>query len=338
VTDAPAGVRDWLETGLSPEGEAGRERMRLAIENFGLAFFHSDLRKGQVFLTPNAFAMFGLPAPDSMPVASAPFWDCYHPDDIGWARERFAADIAGARDSYRERVRILRRDDGALRWIEFSGRIFGPPGARTHIVGMLRDVTEAVEAEDRQRMLMREVDHRANNALAVVQSLIHLTRGGDVADYQARLDARVRSLARTQSLVAEAGAEQARAEVLAGGELAAWRDHVEMRIGAVPPLARAAIQPLAMILHELSTNAAKHGALSVPGGRVVLAIEPGDEEVRLRWAEAGGPGLEGTPARQGTGFAVMRAQLRRLDGTAEWQWAASGLVLSVRIPLRRWAS
>lgn len=329
---------DWLGTALGAESEAGRERVRLAIADFGLAFFQTDLATGQLFVTPNAFSMFGLPVPAGMPVDRSPFWECYHPEDAGWARERFAADLRGERgqDSYHERVRIFRRDDGALRWIEFSGRMFGPPGARTHIVGMLRDVTEAAEAEERQRLLMREVDHRANNMLAVVQSLIRATRGADLPDYRARLEARVLSLARTQSLVAMSGWGATGIEALVESELAAHRDRIELRLDALPPLATVAIQPMAMVLHELATNAAKHGALSLPAGRVVLALRAGAGEVLLEWREEGGPRIAAPPAREGTGMAVIRAQLRRLGAMPEWRWGAEGLHLSARFPLARW--
>lgn len=335
--DSASGT-DLLAAALDTGDAAGRERVRLAIENFGLAFFESDLRRGRLVLTPNAFAMFGLPAPDPPVADRALFWKCYHPDDADWARACFEADLRGerGRDDYCERVRIVRADDGRVRWIEFSGRMFGPPGARTHIVGMLRDVTAEVEAAERQALLLREVEHRANNALAVVQSLVRLTGGATLPDYRRSLEGRILALARTQSLTgaADQGAPVPLAAILAA-ELAACGDHVEIAAEAVPPLAPVLVQPVAMILHELTTNAARHGALSRPGGRVRIAAAREDEEVVLRWTERGGPPAA-APAHTGTGMSVVRAQARRLGGRLDYDWRPEGLGVELRIPLGRW--
>ncbi|MGX9966445.1 HWE histidine kinase domain-containing protein [Roseomonas sp. F4] len=324
--------------GFDLGSEMGRERARLAIENFGIAFFESDMTTGLVMVTPNAFAMFGLPVPDRMPVARTGFWECYHPDDRAAAQATFEADLRGERqrDVYCERVRIIRQTDGAIRWIEFLGRMFGPPGARSHIVGMLRDVTEAAEAEERQALLVREVKHRANNTLAVVQSLVRLTQGADVADYRRSLEGRILSLARTQSLIERTPGSCSSLAALIAAELAAYLDHVDLMLRSPPALAAAAVQPVAMILHELATNAAKHGALATAAGRVRLEAMVEGAEMVLRWSESGGAPIPEPPRRKGTGMAVILAQIRRLGGHWQTDWAAAGLLVEVRIPLSRW--
>lgn len=339
IDTAPA--RDLLAAAFDAGSEAGRERVRLAIEKFGIAFFESDLAAGRLVLSPNAFAMFGLPVPAEPSADRAMFWRRYHPDDAEWARARFEADLRGerGRNDYQERVRIIRADDGRVRWIEFSGHMFGPPGARTHIVGMLRDTTAAVEAEERQRLLAREVEHRANNALAVVQSLIRLTGGETLAEYRRSLEGRILSLARSHSLTGggHGGTPVALPDLLAG-ELAAYRGHVDMALAEVPPLALTSVQPVAMILHELATNAAKHGALSSAAGRVHLTVQAGAEEVALGWTEQGGPGARNAtpPARSGTGMAVVRAQARRLGAGLDFHWHEAGLAVELHVPISRW--
>lgn len=332
--------RDLLSAAFDSASEAGRERVRLATRNFGIAFFESDLALGRVLLSPNGFAMFGLPVPDPPELDRGAFWALYHPDDIAAARARFAADLDGARgrDDYQERVRILRADGGGLRWIEFSGHMFGPPGGRTHIVGMLRDVTEAVLAEERRALLAREVEHRANNLLAVVQALVRLTRGPTLEEYRGSLEGRILALARTQSL-AGACDGAGRSVAFAGlveGELAAYGDHVRTSLASAPPLARVSVQPVAMILHELATNAAKHGALSCPEGEVGIALGTEGDAVVLRWTETGGPPIAGPPRGSGTGMGVVRSQARRLDAALELAWPDQGLCLALRVPLRRW--
>ncbi|OYW07955.1 MAG: hypothetical protein B7Z53_05455, partial [Rhodospirillales bacterium 12-71-4] len=305
----------------------------------GIAFFETDLTTGLAEISPNAFTMFGLPPPPRMPVDRTPFWECYHPDDKAAARATFEADLRGerGRDTYCERVRIIRQTDRAIRCIEFLGRMFGPPGARTHIVGMLRDVTEAVEAEERQALLAREVNHRANNTLSVVQSLVRLTQADDLPDYRHRLEARILSLARTHSLLDQSGQGPTPLAALIGSELAAYADHLCLALDRVPDLAPAAVQPVAMLLHELATNAAKHGAFRNPQGCVRIAARAADGQVALHWAEQGGPPLAGPPLRRGTGMAVVQSQIRRLGGTLVLDWTAAGLEARVRIPLARWA-
>ena len=111
--------------------------------------------------------------------------------------------------------------------------------------------------------------------------------------------------------------------------------------GPPVPLAPAAVQPFAMVLHELATNAAKHGALSAPGGRLEVRWRAGrmagdDGLLRLRWAETGGPPLAGPPTRRGFGTRVIEATVRgQLGGAVERRWEPSGLVVEVAVPLAR---
>ncbi len=330
----PCPAPDLLSAALDSGSEAGRERVRLAVTEFGLAFFESDLAAGTVLMTPNGFAMLGLPEPAAPALLDrAVAWSVYHPHDLAAARAKFAADLAGerGRDDYRERVRILRADDGRLRWIEFTGRMFGPPGARTHIVGMLRDVTAEVEAAERRALLSREVEHRANNLLAIVQALVRLTAGADTEDYRANLEGRIMALARSQA-IAQAPSRPAALATLIEGELGAYADHVDLQIEAVPPIDPAAIQPLAMVLHELATNAAKHGALAVPEGRVAIAARMRGGALDLVWTETGGPPIETPPRRRGTGLGVVRAQARRLGASLGEHWDRDGLRIALTLP------
>jgi two-component sensor histidine kinase len=96
-------------------------------------------------------------------------------------------------------------------------------------------------------------------------------------------------------------------------------------------------QPMAMVLHELATNAVKHGALSVPAGRVSVSwrVEPGPPRLlQLRWSEAGGPAVSGPPERRGFGSRVLDATVRhQLGGRVRSTWEAAGLVHEIELPL-----
>jgi two-component sensor histidine kinase len=212
---------------------------------------------------------------------------------------------------------------------------------------------EATAGEARRTLLAREVDHRAKNALAVVQSVLRLTPRDQPGAFDA-VEARVAALGRVHSLLAEGGWSGADLRAVAERELAPY---AAARRGGGPapgatvsldgppvPLAPAAVQPLAMVLHELATNAAKHGALSAPGGTVEVRWRAGrrageDGLLRLRWTETGGPPVLATPARRGFGSRVVEATVRgQLGGTVERRWERTGLVCEVAVPLARMAA
>jgi PAS domain S-box-containing protein len=234
------------------------------------------------------------------------------------------------------------RKDGSLVPLEASiGEWRDAAGAR-FFTGVLRDITERHAAEERQNLLAREVDHRAKNALTVVQSVLRLTPVNDPKSFAAAVEARVAALARAHSLLAQEGWMAADLRTVAERELAAHarrHEQEEATILAGPPcrLASTAVQPVAMVLHELATNAAKHGALAELGGKVRLVwdLDTNARLLRLRWTESGGPPVA-PPTRRGFGSRVIEATVRaQLGGTVAWQWERAGLICDVSIPLAR---
>jgi two-component sensor histidine kinase len=213
---------------------------------------------------------------------------------------------------------------------------------------IMRDISARKATEARQDILVREVDHRAKNILAVVQSVLRLTPR-DQPEAFAAAETRVAGLARVHSLLAEGGWSGADLRAVAERELAAYGTVFSGAEGGPtvsldgPPVALApsAVQPLAMVLHELATNAAKHGALSIPGGQVKVRWTVGrrkgeDGLLRLRWAEAGGPPVAGPPARRGFGTRVVEATVRgQLGGSVERHWESAGLAVEIAVPVAR---
>src|SRR5882724_13603626 len=151
---------------------------------------------------------------------------------------------------------------------------------------------ELTAALGRQAILAREVDHRAKNALAVVQSILHLTRSDNVPGYIAAVEGRIRALSRAHELLSHSRWEGANLGRLIDEELEPYRTRDADRIVTLGPpvvLQPAVAQTLALALHELATNAAKYGALSHAKGRVQIEWELNPESLWLVWLESDGP-------------------------------------------------
>ncbi|MBD0270809.1 MAG: PAS domain-containing protein [Acetobacteraceae bacterium] len=207
---------------------------------------------------------------------------------------------------------------------------------------MLEDVTERRRSEAKRDLLAREVDHRARNALAVVQAALRLTRAETVPAFVRAVEGRVAAIARAQAMLADRTRTGAPLGLLAQDALAAFAQGGpagRVRFGGPEvTLAPAAVQPVSMALHELATNALKHGALSTPDGRVALdsAVDGPAGLLRLRWTETGGPPLGGKPERCGFGSRVLEATVRdQLGGRVERDWRVTGLVCDIALPAVR---
>jgi len=200
---------------------------------------------------------------------------------------------------------------------------------------MLRADAALRDRQARQTLLVREVDHRAKNALAVVQAVVRLTPAEDPRAFQRAVDSRVNALARTHTMLAKGGWTATDLRALLEAELAPHGDAVVLDGPAVPVPATAA-QPIAMVAHELATNAAKHGALSRPGGRVAVSWRLADGALRLRWEESGGPPVAGPPARRGFGARMIEANIKgQLGGTVAASWDGPGLAYEFAVPRER---
>jgi two-component sensor histidine kinase len=212
--------------------------------------------------------------------------------------------------------------------------------------------TAEIQASEAQvRLLAREVDHRAKNALAVVLATLQLTPRSDAASYAKAVEGRVTALARAQTLLSEDRWRGVSLHALLKAELAPF---VTEGLGEAGPradldgpsvlLPAIAAQPVAMVAHELATNAVKHGALSTPGGRVSVSwwLARNDDEhgatLLLRWAELNGPLLAAPPTRRGFGTRVLVSTVRgQLRGQISLSWMTSGLICEIEVPLARLA-
>lgn len=242
-------------------------------------------------------------------------------------------------------IGLERQGDGrGRRWLMADAIPLRRPAEEepSSICILFSDITEKRRAEDAQRILMREVDHRAKNALAVAQALVRLTRAGDRhEDFVAALEGRIAALARAHTLLARNHWRGALLRGLLEEELEPYRarsgDHIALD-GPAVTLDPYAAQPVGMVLHELATNAAKHGALSSPEGRLAIswrlegAERPG---LVIVWTESGGPAVAAPPQRRGFGSDLISASITsQLGGAVEYDWAAAGVRVTLTVPLK----
>jgi len=200
-----------------------------------------------------------------------------------------------------------------------------------------RLIAERREAEDRESRLIREVDHRTRNALAVVHAIVSLTRAPDVSEFTAAVERRVQALARAHGLLSDSCWRGARVTDLMAGELralgGAHGGQIAVSGGGIM-LDPAAVLALALALHELAANAARHGALSHPSGRLAVCWQERGGEFVLTWSESGAPELpDPRDFTEGLGLRIVRASVEaQLSGRIAFDWQPQGLSCTINVP------
>jgi len=255
-----------------------------------------------------------------------------HPEDWKQLTEVAREMSMGARTQQIE-FRVV-RPNGEVRWcIGTAAASVDDKGDLARINGVTIDITDRKEADERQVLLAREVDHRARNTLAVIQSIIRLTRAKSVDDYVHAVEGRIKALARAHTLLSDSRWRGADLATLVAEELAPYRAGDKIRCGGPDvSLQPATAQGLALALHELATNAAKHGGLSSPAGKVTLEWELESEALTLHWSETGGPPVA-EPSSHSFGLKVIAASIeQQLGGKAVFKWAPTGLQCQMMIP------
>ena len=311
------------------------ERRSLALAAGQMGSWEWDPVDGRFVWDDGQYRIFGVD-PASFDLTVDNVRALIHPED--WKHLQNAIKPAAPNTpSFQSEFRVC-RPNGELRWC--IGTAVASVDGTDNVVrisGVTVDITDRKQAEERQVLLAREVDHRARNALALVQSIVRLTRSEDIKSYTAAVDGRIGALARAHTLLAQSrwqGADLAR---LVGEELAPFRTDGAERIATAGPevsLEPRTAQTLALALHELSTNAAKYGALSVTSGRVAVSWDLQPQGLVLRWIESGGAPPQ-MPVAHGFGIRLISASIeRQLGGEAAFDWRPEGLHCLLRVPRR----
>jgi PAS domain S-box-containing protein len=230
---------------------------------------------------------------------------------------------------------IRQRKHGSL--IVVSLTVSPVKNAEGKIVGaskIARDITEQKRSQEQIATLAREAEHRSKNLLANVQAIVTLSQSDTSESLKHAIAGRIRALANVHSLFVESRWIGAELSTVATQELAPYSETNESRAridGQQVLLEPNVAQAIAVTLHELATNAAKYGALSVPNGRIDLKwLHEADGRLILRWTEIGGPPVQ-TPTRQGFGGRIIEQMIKQLKGETRFDWRTDGLVCEITI-------
>jgi PAS domain S-box-containing protein len=312
------------------QSEEGRS---LALAAGQMGSWDWDLGTDEWKWDEGQYRIFGVD-PQSFHVTAENIRALIHPEDMDRLQKLVQSMSTGARTQQTE-FRVS-RSNGELRWCIGTAAASVDGASRVvRISGVTIDITDRKEAEERQTLLAREVDHRARNALAVIQSIIRLTRAKSVDEYVLAIEGRIKALARAHTLLSDSRWHGADLATLVADELAPYRagDKIDFS-GPGISLQPATAQGLALALHELATNAAKHGALSSLTGKVSLNWQLRPDVLMLHWTENGGPQIA-PPSARSFGLRVIRASIeQQLGGETTFEWDPKGLRCNFSIPRR----
>ncbi len=309
------------------------QRRSLALAAGGMGSWDHDLLTDHLLWDEGQHYIFGVD-PAGFTATPETILALVHPEDREPLQHATARAVETGQ-AYEAEFRII-RPDGQVRWcISGSAPTLDAAGRVVRVSGVTLDITERKDIADRQAIMAREVDHRAKNILAVVQAILRLTRAETTKEFIAAMDGRISALSRAHSLLSQAHWKAVDLGRLVDEELAPYQASKTERIATAGPavlLQAATAQSLALAMHELATNAAKHGALSVPQGRVTLSWQLEPETLVLRWIETGGPPAS-PPARQGFGATIINAGIAsQLSGRTTFDWHPEGLRCTLLVP------
>ena len=300
-------------------------RYRGAVITGRIAAWETDMVTRTRIWTDEGMELFGLNLPGGRGQVGGEndeFWRSLHPDDKHMMAQFHRT--ADEEDSYPAEYRIL-RPDGTMMWVSGRGRVVarGADGKAQRVANIVMDISERKKAEEHIQLLMREISHRSKNLLSVVQAIAGQTArtAGTLENFQTNFAQRLRGLAASHDLLVQEDWRGAPLGDLARHQLALFAEADGPRLTLSGPkimLTTQAAQAIGLALHELATNAIKHGAWSLATGNVAVswsldAKRDDTYVLRVRWVERGGP-MVSQPESKGFGHVVIEGMVAQATG------------------------
>jgi two-component sensor histidine kinase len=320
------------------------KHLRAATEAAGVALWSWNVDTDAVTMDERAYELWGVPKHEQK-VTFEILSKNIHPADLERVRSAFAATraVVGA---YEIDFRIL--IGGDIRWISARGQGDDADIADRIMFGIFLDVTQRKQAEEANELLAGEMSHRVMNLLHIATALTRITSRSAATkeDMAHDLTNRLMALGRAQELVRPARGRKTEAALvgdLISILLAPYDEEgasVRIRV-SVPKMSggEASGTALALVIHELATNSAKYGALSVASGTLDVSCNANDDEVVVMWTERGGPPVVTPVKLQGFGSNLMhRSMAAQLGGSIAFDWSEEGVVVALRMSKQRLAN
>ena len=335
-------VQDRTEQHLSESRlQESEERFRLLATNIPQLVFRSQSDGTRTWGSPQWVEFTGLSEPESL---GQGWIEAVHPQDRATTQEAWHE--AQRTGEYYIEHRIRWAAKGEYRWHQTRAKPINQDSAiALEWVGTSTDIHDLRGLQDRQQVLLAELQHRTRNLLAVVQSLARKTMRSKTTleEFSSEFESRLRALSRVQGLIAQTDYDAVELRPLIEAELAAHGDGQADKVQVEGPpvtLPAPAAQALALALHELATNAVKYGAIGKPSGRLSVTWQVGDDEngtsrVTLEWHESGVEMPEGSqPRRKGYGMElIQRALPYQLNAKTDLQFGAHGVRCLIAVPV-----
>lgn len=359
IQDLSSQIVRWFGTSTNIDAQKKAEealrllesQYRLALEAADLGTWQIDLDHQVITWDEGSCALYHLPHNGLYSMTLEEAWDMIHDEDREGVKARIAASSDPGSDGHYESEYRAIMPDGRLRWFRSHGQALfvHEDGSRraVSLYGVISDITERQALEEAQRLLTRELNHRVKNLFAIANGMVSMTArtAKDPKDMAGALRGRLSALSRAHELVQPASA----ADLGAGPDvelarlieavLEPYRQAGVNRIvieGPKVPVGSNTTTSLALVLHELATNAAKYGCLSCPEGDLSIHWSVQGDNVDLLWTESSGPLIEAAPTFEGFGTQLSQRSITgQLGGTLDRQWRREGLRVHMTLPLDR---
>lgn len=331
-------LRDISERKAAERALLESEARLSATYNHALVGIAETDRTGRFIRSNEQFSVMTGYDPDEL--RSMTFFDITHPADVDEDRRLFEEQWSGERDGYTLEKRYVRKDGGII-WVEIAASLVREQhGAEPFAIRIQRDITDRKRAEEQQRLLLNELNHRVKNTLAVVQGLSHQTfrSSGVSPEVLSTFEGRLAALAAAHNLLMKHTWEPTPIREAVKSAVQPFQSGRRPRIDFDGPetlLTPSATVTLTLALHELATNAAKYGSLSNEAGRVELRWTADSGQLKLVWRERDGP-LVAKPTQTGFGTRLLeRAVARDLGATVTIDFEPEGVVCTISAALSR---
>lgn len=312
-------------------------RLQEALTVGGVIAFRYNAATDLAHTSDNVATILGLGPPSTFPLTK--LRPHIHPDDLAHVVAHYRSACAHTPTTFTFR---FNRPDGREVWLEETSQVeFDTAGRITRVQGLTRDITTRKQAELHQDLLLAELDHRVKNLLARVAAIVRQAHHPceSVDEFINALHGRIQSMAAAHALLSQTRWSDVRLSDLIRHQLAPYTTDANTTItGPEIMLTSAQTQAVAMVVHELVTNAAKHGALSRPDGRVKVDWSHAGADaavLTLVWQERDGPPTK--PAkRSGYGSTLIRGLIpHELGGAVDLTFPPDGACCTIKIPLQR---